>query len=140
MKKVIHEILATGTVVEDKEKGFKVLATISKETEVKEGSSEESGATTSELHVVLKMKSDDFGEIPAAPITFEDIKEMVEKAGGKMAVHKLNSKDETVAIPTTSILMVKYAKTKSFERAVKDKESGKDVTKRFVRAEIRFVA
>ena len=26
MKKVIHEILATGTVVEDKEKGFKVLA------------------------------------------------------------------------------------------------------------------
>ena len=139
MKKVIHEILATGTVVEDKEKGFKVLATISKETEVKEGSSEESGAASSELHVVLKMKSDDFGEIPATPITFEDIKEMVEKAGGKMAVHKLNSKDETVAIPTTPI-RIKYAKTKSFERAVKDKESGKDVTKRFVRAEIRFVA
>lgn len=137
MKKVIHEILATGTVVEDKEKGFKVLATISKETEVKEGSSEESGATTSKLHVVLKMKSDDFGEIPAAPITFEDIKEMVEKAGGEMAVHKLNSKDETVAIPTP--MLVKYAKTKAFERTVKDKESGEDVTKSFVRAEIRFI-
>ena len=131
MKKVIHEILATGTVVEDKEKGFKVLATISKETEVKEGSSEESGAAASELHVVLKMKSDDFGEIPATPITFEDIKEMVEKAGGKMAVHKLNSKDETVAIPTP--MLVKYAKTKAFERTVKD------VTKSFVRAEIRFI-
>lgn len=137
MKKVIHEILATGTVVEDKEKGFKVLATISKETEVKEGSSEESGATTSKLHVVLKMKSDDFGEIPAAPITFEDIKEMVEKAGGEMVVHKLNSKDETVAIPTP--MLVKYAKTKAFERTVKDKESGEDVTKSFVRAEIRFI-
>lgn len=137
MKKVIHEILATGTVVEDKEKGFKVLATISKETEVKEGSSEESGAAASTLHVVLKMKSDDFGEIPAAPITFEDIKEMVEKAGGKMAVHKLNSKDETVAIPTP--MLVKYAKTKAFERTVKDKESGEDVTKSFVRAEIRFI-
>ena len=137
MKKVIHEILATGTVVEDKEKGFKVLATISKETEVKEGSSEESGAAASKLHVVLKMKSDDFGEIPATPITFEDIKEMVEKAGGKMAVHKLNSKDETVAIPTQ--ILVKYAKTKAFERTVKDKESGKDVTKSFVRAEIRFI-
>ena len=139
MKKVIHEILATGTVVEDKEKGFKVLATISKETEVKEGSSEESGATTSELHVVLKMKSDDFPEI-TSPVTIEDIANAVKDAGGEMAVHKLNSKDETIAIPTTSILMVKYAKTKSFERAVKDKESGKDVTKRFVRAEIRFVA
>ena len=137
MKKVIHEILATGTVVEDKEKGFKVLATISKETEVKEGSSEESGAAASKLHVVLKMKSDDFGEIPATPITFEDIKEMVEKAGGKMAVHKLNSKDETVAIPTQ--MLVKYAKTKAFERTVKDKESGQDVTKSFVRAEIRFI-
>lgn len=135
MKK--HEILATGTVVEDEETGFKVLATISKETEVKEGSSEESGATTSKLHVVLKMKSDDFGEIPATPITFEDIKEMVEKAGGKMAVHKLNSKDETVDIPTQ--MLVKYAKTKAFERTVKDKESGKDVTKSFVRAEIRFI-
>ena len=137
MKKVIHEILATGTVVEDEKTGFKVLATISKETEVKEGSSEESGAATSKLHVVLKMKSDDFGEIPATPITFEDIKEMVEKAGGEMAVHKLNSKDETVAIPTQ--ILVKYAKTKAFERTVKDKESGKDVTKSFVRAEIRFV-
>ena len=139
MKKVIHEILATGTVVEDKEKGFKVLATISKETEVKEGSSEESGAAASELHVVLKMKSDDFPEI-TSPVTIEDIANAVKDAGGEMAVHKLNSKDETIAIPTTSILMVKYAKTKSFERAVKDKESGKDVTKRFVRAEIRFVA
>ena len=139
MKKVIHEILATGTVVEDKETGFKVLATISKETEVKEGSSEESGAAASKLHVVLKMKSDDFPEI-TSPVTIEDIKEMVEKAGGEMAVHKLNSKDETIAIPTTSILMVKCAKTKSFERAVKDKKSGKDVMKRFVRAEIRFIA
>ena len=139
MKKVIHEILATGTVVEDKEKGFKVLATISKETEVKEGSSEESGAAESKLHVVLKMKSDDFGET-VSPVTIEDIANAVKDAGGEMAVHKLNSKDETIAIPTTSILMVKYAKTKAFERAVKDKESGKDVTKRFVRAEIRFVA
>ena len=138
MKKVIHEILATGTVVEDKEKGFKVLATISKETEVKEGSSEESGAAASELHVVLKMKSDDFGET-ISPVTIEDIADAVKDAGGKMAVHKLNSKDETVAIPTTPI-RIKYAKTKSFERAVKDKESGKAVTKRFVRAEIRFVA
>ena len=139
MKKVIHEILATGTVVEDKEKGFKVLATISKETEVKEGSSEESGATTSKLHVVLKMKSDDFGET-VSPVTIEDIADAVKGAGGEMAVHKLNSKDETIAIPTTSILMVKYAKTKAFERAVKDKESGEDVMKRFVRAEIRFIA
>lgn len=138
MKKVIHEILATGTVVEDKEKGFKVLATISKETEVKEGSSEESGAAASELHVVLKMKSDDFGET-ISPVTIEDIADAVKDAGGKMAVLKLNSKDETIAIPTTPI-RIKYAKTKSFERAVKDKESGKDVTKRFVRAEIRFVA
>ena len=137
MKK--HEILATGTVVEDKEKGFKVLATISKETEVKEGSSEESGATSSKLHVVLKMKSDDFGET-VSPVTIEDIADAVKGAGGEMAVHKLNSKDETIAIPTTSILMVKYAKTKAFERAVKDKESGKDVMKRFVRAEIRFIA
>lgn len=139
MKKVIHEILATGTVVEDKEKGFKVLATISKETEVKEGSSEESGAAESKLHVVLKMKSDDFGET-VSPVTIEDIADAVKSAGGEMAVHKLNSKDETIAIPTTSILMVKYAKTKSFERDVKDKESGKDVRKRFVRAEIRFIA
>lgn len=139
MKKVIHEILATGTVVEDKEKGFKVLATISKETEVKEGSSEESGATASKLHVVLKMKSDDFGET-VSPVTIEDIADAVKGAGGEMAVHKLNSKDETIAIPTTSILIVKYAKTKAFERAVKDKESGKDVMKRFVRAEIRFIA
>ena len=139
MKKVIHEILATGTVVEDKEKGFKVLATISKETEVKEGSSEESGAAESKLHVVLKMKSDDFGET-VSPVTIEDIADAVKSAGGGMAVHKLNSKDETIASPTTSILMVKYAKTKSFERDVKDKESGKDVRKRFVRAEIRFIA
>ena len=139
MKKVIHEILATGTVVEDKEKGFKVLATISKETEVKEGSSEESGAAESKLHVVLKMKSDDFGET-VSPVAIEDIADAVKSAGGEMAVHKLNSKDETIAIPTTSILMVKYAKTKSFERDVKDKESGKDVRKRFVRAEIRFIA
>ena len=136
MKK--HEILATGTVVEDKEKGFKVLATISKETEVKEGSSEESGAAASELHVVLKMKSDDFGET-ISPVTIEDIANAVKDAGGKMAVLKLNSKDKTIDIPTTPII-IKYAKTKSFERAVKDKESGKDVKKRFVRAEIRFVA
>lgn len=138
MKKVIHEILATGTVVEDKEKGLKVLATISKETEVKEGASEESGATTSELHVILKMKSDDFSEI-LSPITFEDIADVVKEAGGKMAVLKLNSKDETIDIPTTPT-MIKYAKTKSFERAVKDKKSGEDVMKRFVRAEIRFIA
>lgn len=136
MKK--HEILATGTVVEDKETGLKVLATISKETEVKEGSSEESGAAESRLHVILKMKSDDFPEI-TSPVTIEDIANAVKDAGGEMAVHKLNSKDETIAIPTTSILMVKCAKTKSFERAVKDKKSGKDVMKRFVRAEIRFI-
>ena len=136
MKKVIHEILATGTVVEDKEKGFKVLATISKETEVKEGSSEESGAAESKLHVVLKMKSDDFGET-VSPVTIEDIADAVKGAGGEMAVHKLNSKDETVAIPTP--MLVKYAKTKAFERTVKDKESGEDVTKSFVRAEIRFI-
>ena len=138
MKKVIHEILATGTVVENKETGFKVLATISKETEVKEGSSEESGATASKLHVVLKMKSDDFGEIPATPITFKDIADAVKDASGEMAVHKLNSKDETVAIPEP--VMITYAKTKAFERAVKDKESSEDVKKSFVRAEIRFIA
>ena len=85
------------------------------------------------------MKSDDFGET-VSPVTIEDIANAVKDAGGEMAVHKLNSKDETIAIPTTSILMVKYAKTKSFERDVKDKESGKDVRKRFVRAEIRFIA
>lgn len=128
MKKVIHEILATGTVVEDKEKGFKVLATISKETEVKEGSSEESGAAASKLHVIVKMKSDDFGDTPATPITFKDIADAVKDASGEMAVHKLNSKDETIAIPEP--VMITYAKTKTFKRM--DKEC--------IRAEIRFIA
>ena len=126
MKK--HEILATGTVVENKETGFKVLATISKETEVKEGSSEESGAAESKLHVIVKMKSDDFGDIPATPITFKDIADAVKDASGKMTVHKLNSKDETIAIPEP--VMITYAKTKSFKRM--DKEC--------IRAEIRFIA
>lgn len=126
MKK--HEILATGTVVENKETGFKVLATISKETEVKEGSLEESGAAASKLHVIVKMKSDDFGDTPATPITFKDIADAVKDASGEMAVHKLNSKDETIAIPEPVIIT--YAKTKSFKRM--DKEC--------IRAEIRFIA
>lgn len=128
MKKVVHEILATGTVVENKETGFKVLATISKETEVKEGASEESGAAASKLHVVVKMKSDDFGDTPATPITFKDIADAVKDASGKMAVLKLNSKDETIDIPEP--VMIKYARTKSFERMGKE----------CIRAEIRFIA
>jgi len=135
MTKVKHEILASGTVINAD--NLKVLATISKVTkqgipsESASNAAEESG-TTSDLHVVVKMKSDDFGDTPAAPISFEDIVKAVEAAGGEMIVPVLGSDKETLYVPEP--VMITYAKTKSFKRM------GKDGMKECIRAEIRFIA
>ena len=131
MTKVKHEILASGTVISAD--NLKVLATISKVTkqgmpsESASNAAEESG-TTSDLHVVVKMKSDDYGDTPATPISFEDIVKAVEAAGGEMIVPVLNSDKETLYVPEP--VMITYAKTKSFKR----------MNKECIRAEIRFIA
>ena len=109
----MKECIAAGTILEEKDGEGKlskqIVATVYEEVDPKEESAVSgSGATEGKKSVVLKYKDFAYTEDIVAPLGFEDI-----AAVATLTVPGLNGhEDITLSAP----MIVKYSKTRSFER------------------------
>lgn len=117
-KKIDHErseVIASGKVVDikDKEAGKELVVTA---TIAVEKAREESG---DDIHVAyLNVKHYTAAELPVTAISFAEIAQMVEDAGGEMKVPSVE--DETEMVELEAPTAVRYAKTKAFHTKDED--------------------
>lgn len=100
-----HKMIATGYVVNEAD--LKVIASVYEE--VANSASDESASAEPVYHVVLKYRNTNAAEVPAAPMTYDDIA----AEAGEMSVPSLKNPEEKIVI--SAPVMIKYAKTKAFE-------------------------
>lgn len=116
-------MIASGYIVN--EENLKISASL---YEIKEdNASEESASADAVRHVVLKYRNSNAAEVPAAPMTFEDIAAEADE----MSIPSLTNPEEKIAI--SAPVMIKYAKTKAFEHLNAENE-----IKVNVHADIRY--
>ncbi len=98
----MNKLIATGTIVDNE----KVTIAASVYEEIP---GEESGDQAGTHYVTLSLKKYDADEMPAAPLTFDDI--AGEASGDGLVVPGFGGRDDvTLSAPTA----IKYAKTKAF--------------------------
>lgn len=111
MKKIVKECIAAGTVVSKKDKAGKIVkeivATVYEEKIINDESASGSAAE-GKKSVVLKYKDMAYAEDVVAPLGFDKIAN-----GASLVVPGIGGRENvTLATP----VVVKYSKTKSFER------------------------